>query len=153
MPLTSVPTMPYPPVIIILPLTTAALAPSNGLGNSGPWVQSEEPRRRNSVEERELWNPGRPPAATSICKRILSYWILNIEETFTVLWFQLLRFEVELTMASSLRAKLEQARPSRASCSWGSSSTNSPRLVYLGQKKSQSKSNLLVSSPCPSNEL
>ena len=47
----------------------------------------------------------------------LSANFFSFEETFTVLWFQLLRFEVELTMASSLRAKLEQARPSRAWCS------------------------------------
>ena len=81
----------------------------------------------------------------------LSANFFSFEETFTVLWFQLLRFEVELTMASSLRAKLEQARPSRASCSWGSSSTNSPLLVYLGQKKV--KANLSSLFPPPALQM
>ena len=42
--LTSLPSMPKPPVRMILPLTRAALAPSSGLGNSGPYVQWEAPR-------------------------------------------------------------------------------------------------------------
>ena len=63
--LTSLPSLPKPPVRMTLPLTRAALAPSSGLGNSGPSVQWEAPGGRNSVEEKEPWKPGFPPAATS----------------------------------------------------------------------------------------
>ena len=53
-----------PPLSLILPLTSEALAPLTGLGNEARCVQVVAPGRKVTTEERAL-DPTQPPATTN----------------------------------------------------------------------------------------
>ena len=53
-----------PPVSLILPLTSEALALLTGIGNEARGVQAGAPGRRVTTEERRL-DPSKPPATTN----------------------------------------------------------------------------------------